>query len=293
MSVSVFGVCAFAAANGDINSDKSIDASDARKILRAAVGLDKLSSEQFIAADIDMDGSVTASDARLALRIAVDLEKTDGKLYKNELEVLRSGFFFVDMNITEGGVMQNVKMAVTDKSSYISMNLNVSDILGDDLEFDLPENMNLSFLFNEDETYFIDDNNLIYAPMSALFDFAGGDFTEDDLGGSFADTDIGLIPDLSEANKVSKEKFNGVNCDKYTFSFSDGSKTNVYMNGKKLVGMVSENANGEEEVKYEFNSITLAVPSVYTAPPSAYKEVDPFEMLASMLFGGDFSDFLG
>ena len=73
LAFSMLSVCALAAANGDLNKDNKIGTGDARIILRAAVGLDTLNAEQFIAADIDMDGKITTTDARLALRIAVGL----------------------------------------------------------------------------------------------------------------------------------------------------------------------------------------------------------------------------
>lgn len=293
LAFSMLGVCAFAAANGDINNDKSITASDARGILRASVGLDKLSADQKNAADIDMDGEVTASDARLALRIAVDLEKTNGELYNNEFEVFQSGFFFIDMDVIEGGEKQNVKMALTDKSTYLSVAFESDGLLGSEFGFEDLGNMNIAFLFNENDMYFIDEGSKTYAPMSAMFKLMGEELTEEDLAGSLGDMDIGLGVALSDADKVSTEKFNGVTSQKYSFVLDDGSTTNVFMNGKKFVGMTNEGPNGKEEVRYVINSLTLTVPSGYTVPSSAYTEVDPLEMLAGMLLGEDFDSLFG
>ncbi len=64
-------------APGDVDGDGNISASDARLALRASVELDKLSTEQYLAADIDNDSSISASDARILLRISVGLEKAD------------------------------------------------------------------------------------------------------------------------------------------------------------------------------------------------------------------------
>ncbi len=63
-----------AAVTGDIDEDNTITAADARLILRAAVGLEELSSLQKKAADVDGDGAITAADARSVLRAAVGLE---------------------------------------------------------------------------------------------------------------------------------------------------------------------------------------------------------------------------
>ena len=58
----------------DVNLDDKVTASDARMILRAAVGLQQFSEEQTAIADANRDGKVTASDARSALRTAVQLD---------------------------------------------------------------------------------------------------------------------------------------------------------------------------------------------------------------------------
>lgn len=59
---------------GDVNGDGAVTSSDARTVLRAAVGLDKLTAEQKKKADVDGDGKVTTSDARKILRKATKLE---------------------------------------------------------------------------------------------------------------------------------------------------------------------------------------------------------------------------
>ena len=61
---------------GDSDLDGKINASDARRILRASVGLDSLTLEETPYADSDYDGKISASDARYALRASVGLEKT-------------------------------------------------------------------------------------------------------------------------------------------------------------------------------------------------------------------------
>ncbi len=70
--ITVFSVGAYMP--GDIDKDREITANDARTVLRAAVGLETLSKEDFLNADIDNDGTITSSDARMVLRAAVGLE---------------------------------------------------------------------------------------------------------------------------------------------------------------------------------------------------------------------------
>ena len=57
----------------DVNSDGRTDASDARFILRCAVGLEDYTVEQLAYGDTDADGELTSSDARNVLRYAVGL----------------------------------------------------------------------------------------------------------------------------------------------------------------------------------------------------------------------------
>ncbi len=61
-------------ASGDIDGSGSIDADDARFILRISVALEKIDTSFFMKADVDGDGKITAADAREALRLAVGLD---------------------------------------------------------------------------------------------------------------------------------------------------------------------------------------------------------------------------
>lgn len=57
---------------GDVNGDGTVDSSDARTALQAAVGKVTLTDEQMQSADLNGDGEVNSSDAREILRRAVD-----------------------------------------------------------------------------------------------------------------------------------------------------------------------------------------------------------------------------
>lgn len=72
---SAFFCNAFPRFMGDIDNSGKIEASDARTVLRAAVGLDRLSAEETDIADIDKNGKLSAADARFILRMSVGLEK--------------------------------------------------------------------------------------------------------------------------------------------------------------------------------------------------------------------------
>ena len=60
-------------APGDVNSDGSVNASDAILIMRYALGLIELSEKQLLAADVNGDGTVNASDAIVIMRKTLGL----------------------------------------------------------------------------------------------------------------------------------------------------------------------------------------------------------------------------
>ena len=59
---------------GDVDGNKKVNASDARKVLRYVAGLEQLNSNQLKAANVDGNKSVTATDARRILRHVAGLE---------------------------------------------------------------------------------------------------------------------------------------------------------------------------------------------------------------------------
>ena len=66
--------CYMSIVKGDADNDGEVTAADARKILRVAAGIDKLSGQARLNADVDNDGVISASDARETLRKAAKLD---------------------------------------------------------------------------------------------------------------------------------------------------------------------------------------------------------------------------
>ena len=58
---------------GDVNNDGKVTAADARLVLRAAAGLEKLRGQSLLNADADRDGKITSADAREVLRESAGL----------------------------------------------------------------------------------------------------------------------------------------------------------------------------------------------------------------------------
>ncbi len=80
---------------GDMDGNSKVEASDARTILRAAVGLDTLSPEKLKIADTDNDDTLSSNDARTALRMSVGL--TDWIQISDEAEKNIFEIHFIDV----------------------------------------------------------------------------------------------------------------------------------------------------------------------------------------------------
>ena len=276
------GLTALAAANGDLNGDNKITTDDARKILRASIGLDTLSAAAKKAADMDLDGAVTTADARLALRVAIGLELSDGKLYENQYDVLRSGFFYADFNITDVAESQNILLAVSKQSTYMRMEFTDEELL---TEFGV-ESIKINMLFRDDRAWLLDPENRQYAE----FPFEAMGMSAEELASMSEAKDMFKdYPPLSAATSVGSGSFGGVSCTVYTFTDSTGSMK-VYLNGPKLLGIEETDASGKTLVTDTFRSVALTIPAACTAIPSGYTEGDAMEMLLVMFFGDLLSD---
>jgi hypothetical protein len=271
------GLTALAAANGDLNNDNKITTEDARKILRASIGLETLNAAGKKAADMDLDGSVTTADARLALRVAIGLEVSNGKLYENQYDVLRSGFFFTDFSVKDDTGDQAMLLAVTDKATFMRMEFSDEEMKQ---EFGL-DAIKINLIFQNEKAYLLDPENRQYAE----FPFEEMGMSADELTGMADAKDMfRSYPALSEASSKGSGKFGGVSCTVYTFN-NDSGNLKVYMDGPKLLGMEKYSPAGKVTETYTFRSVALSIPTAYTAIPSGYTEGDAMEMLLLMFFG--------
>lgn len=120
ISLAAFSVSVFASPiYGDIDGDGSITASDARHVLRAAVGLEELTEEEFRLADYDRNGELTAGDARMILRMSVGLE--DAPVSDNHIFIPSCG---MDADFVLGEVSQE---AVNNNDIVCNLTLMNSD----------------------------------------------------------------------------------------------------------------------------------------------------------------------
>ena len=269
LCAAVIPLTANAAAWGDVNGDGSLTTNDARLALRGAIGLDTLKkgTEKFAAADIIADGKLGTDDARLILRIAVGLEPS-----VNQYDILRSGAFYMQGKM-EGGTAP-MKMAVSKDTVYIEM---------------AEEGMQMGYLAKGNKVYFVDPANKSYHQLTAadklLMKSIAGDAELPDakeVRSMVEDFGFANMPALSRANRVTGGKVEGLPCAVYTFNLSDGSTTNVYMYGYRMLAMDASDKNGDQTNLIIFDSISADVPVM---PPKDYSNERVFLVFMAKMMG--------
>lgn len=247
-----------------------LSVADARKVLRDAVGLEKLSDADRKIADMDFDSEISVADARTVLRLAVQLDIIDGKTYENEYEMLSGGQYTATLAYTadnEAGVREThtFKLAVTP----YSFKMDVGDLMsmfekefgGSDSGLDqMFEMFKISaILFTGGKISLIDDENKQSLTVS-----------EKEFGGDFSDVKnimTEVIPDLhsslSGASSKKSVTLDGKECTVYVFdeTAENGARytTNVYMNGKKLVKIDYADKSGEVFSSVVFEALSRVV----------------------------------
>ena len=269
LCAAIVPLTANAAAWGDVNGDGSLTTNDARLALRGAIGLDTLKkgTEKFAAADIIADGVLGTDDARLILRIAVGLEPS-----VNQYDILRSGTFYMQSKMD--GSAEPMKMALSKDVVYIEM-----------AEADLQ----MGYLAKGNKVYFVDPANKSYHQITAadklLMKSIANDMElpdADEIRGMAEDFGFSKMPALAQANRVAGGKMNGVPCAVYTFNLSDGSKTNVYMYGYRMLAMDAVDKNGKQTNLIVFDSISADVPVM---PPKGYTNERVFLVFMAKMMG--------
>ncbi len=219
---------------------------DARAILRASVGIDKITdADDLKLADMNFDSKLTVDDARAVLRLSVRLDVIDGKTYNNEYEALASGHYVISATYTEndpkdGSHSGSLIVSKTERT----MKLDIGGLL-EMAGMDTKEMMEMlgafdgftpsSILFSNNKISICSDSSKESISMNASA--FGDDFNEVQKEmNSFIPA---LHGSLSQANSKKSATYNGKSCTVYVFNEKDEKGTNytanVYMSGKKLV----------------------------------------------------------
>ena len=251
-------VSAGAAQIGDVNGDSKVTAADARLALRAAVGLESYAkgSEKFQAADMNQDGAITAADARLILRMAVGLG-VPAAASSAQYDILRSGTFYLEGSMSDGGAFMPLKLAVSPSLIYLESTV---------------DGVTLGYLVSGNNTYVLNPAKKKYCKISkldpAMLVMGDADLmTEEELRGYIDELGISSLKDLSKANDVQDAMLNSSPCTAYTFNNANGTKTRVFISGSRLLGFDLINTAGQLDSRILVDSITGTVP---TLPPKDY-----------------------
>lgn len=257
ISVFVFVFCmvpvfSSAATKGDVNGDSDITAADARLALRYSVGLEIFSEGQRKAADMDGDDKITAGDARTILRLSVGL--TDDGDNKDQVEILRSGNFYVKGEMSPDGVnYEKMEIATTERSCYM-----LSDFDGAEM----------GMLIDENELYMVYPEKKAALHMSeSLLGMMG--MSKEELISS-SDFDFSSTPPLKEMKKERTEKFRNMDCTVYSYEIG-AEKYEIYMCEDSLVRMVSYDRNMRISSDMVISYISDSIPEKCTTVPADYK----------------------
>lgn len=267
----VFVLCMFpvfsaAALKGDADGDGNISAADARLTLRCSVGLESFSAGTKQATDMDNDGNITASDARTILRMSVGLYD-DKPSYSNEYDLIRSGKFYMNAEISSDGVnYEKAEMAFTDNTSYM---------LGD---FD---GVSMGMLITDEALYMMYHEKKSALKMEEdLMSMAGMSFDE-----LKAESDPGFsdMPALKAMTKEENVSYKGKNCTVY--SYVKGSIVQkIYMCGDSLVRMAEFDRYSNRLLSDTvIISMSAEIPESCKTVPAEYKLYEGFAGLFSFM----------
>lgn len=173
----------------------------------------------------------------------------------NEYNILKSGnFHMIGAMIDKTGVKTPLEIAVTSDSIYM-----LSDFEGTDI----------GMLIKNEKLYMVYPEKRAYLELSdTIMNMAGFDI--DELINS-ENVNFSQFGDLTQAESVSEEVYEGHNCKVYHFKTESG-ESRVYMDGTKLIRLASYTSSGQFESSSEIVSISGNVPADKCSPPSGYKE---------------------
>lgn len=264
-------------AYGNVDTDDTVTVSDARLVLRNAIGLDEFTDEQKTKADLDGNG-VSVSDARLVLRIAIKLDNApkhpitadvDTTTAQNEYAILNTTKYAVvgTMKDASGSVVP-MTLARNGNKMYMSSTM---DLMGDGSTV-----VTVGVLVIDGKLYMVTDDHKYSLEFT--------DKVAEAFGMSKADiaemTDISNFqidaPDLSLAASVEKATVTCPVCGEsfetgsvYIFNYDDGTTGKVYMNGNKLIKIESYSKYNRLTAVTEFTSVTANPSDTYFALPSS------------------------
>lgn len=260
---------------GDVTNDRKISASDARKVLRMAAGLESTDGISMLSADADGNGKITAADARIILRVSAHLSDfscgfdADGN--PNAVNVIKGGVYILEISVNDGTGEMPIMMAFDGKNSCLKYAGSFENADGSDGQFDSGnDDGEEMFTISDIGALFLDGKMYALATMNNV-KLA---ITEDSLVAFFSDEDdiledfselIGmvdfldsLIPD--EAGIPQKVTKDGEECFVYTYTVLEQQIQMTVNSRGKLIKLETGSDSGSD-IEISINSISKDIPS--------------------------------
>lgn len=248
---------------GDVNSDGSVTASDARTALRISAGLEKSDNINMLSIDTDANGLITASDARNILRYSASLSNFstgfDGTGGANALKTLKNGRYTIHAESEE----VNFTMAIDGKNIYLETS---------DFSFSFVENSNAAQIWENMGVMYLDGD--FYVTFTINGKNCAWLFTEDAIkmlessgDASFSVDEIfetaDIISNLLPEKFTAPEEFtlNGETMFKYK---SVDNSSEFIMDSKGCLKQINAcNSNGKVTSSIDIESFSSGVASRY------------------------------
>lgn len=183
-----------------------------------------------------------------------------------EYDIYRTGKFYIKGTVTsEEGQTNPMEMAVTDGSVYM-----LTAVSG----------VQMGVMIGGGKTYLVSPANKIYMELSgAVMSMLGMDSSKLAASTNFNFSDM---QPLSAADAVTDAERNGAACKVYRFGPAEGKRTNVYMDGVRLLEVEMFKADGTLGNRMTFESVSAEIPSDRIAPPTYYNKVGVLKFISVM-----------
>ena len=192
---------------------------------------------------------------------------TPAQSSRNEYDILRSGTFYCVGSMKDAEGTNPLEIAIGPNTVYMLTKM---------------DSVSMAVLVSNKKTYMIYPEGKVYLEMSDLI-LKMMDLDPDELldSGNFGFSDM---KPLSEANAVTDGTLNGQACKIYNFSNEDGTRTLIYMNGNRLLGMEVYSASDTLTSGTYFESVSATIPEDKMSPPAGYTKTT-FTKFMTMLAG--------
>lgn len=233
---------------GDVNTDKTINSSDALLALQSSTGLKTIKPIQTALADVNDDGKVNSSDALAILMFSTgkttSFQKTDKNTLKvkNVNPVVNSKKYTIGLTMSEAGMSIDCSMATDGTSRVIT-----ASYLG----------IEMRFLEKSGKTYLLVPMLKAYCEMESPDMFAG-----------LQEAMLYLLQIDGVYSKTTKEKIGTTTYDCETF-YIDDSEAKYYFKGEDFKQLVVT-SKGESQT-FKINTFKASVDSSLLTIPNGYK----------------------